>query len=95
MSPEEITALFVEAATRFTPITGNPSDDDLTDMREVLTPLLLAIPYDEDGDHNLIGLIEPMTAYTATWHTAFPLPARPPSYDPAIAADAMPVVRAR
>jgi hypothetical protein len=95
MSPEEITALFVEAATRFTPITGNPSDDDLTDMREVLTPLLLAIPYDEDGDHNLIGLIEPTTAYTATWHAAFPLPARPPSYDPAIAADATPVVRAR
>jgi hypothetical protein len=58
-------------------------------------PLLLAIPYDEAGMHNLSGLIKPTASYAATWHKAFPRPNRPPSYDPAIAADAMPVVRAR
>ena len=95
MTPEEITAIFADAATHFTPINGNPTDDDLTALRELLTPLLLAIPYDMDGDHNLIGLIEPTTAYIATWGEAFPPPMRPPAYDPNIAADATPVIKAR
>ena len=98
MTPDAITALFAEAAANFPPIAGNPSDDDLTAMREVLTPLLMDIPYDEEGPdprHNLIGLIEPTLAYAAVWGAALPIPARPPAYDPAIAADATPVIRAR
>ena len=98
MSPEEITALFADASAKFAPILGNPKDDDLTALREVLTPLLLSIPYDEDGAaplHNLIGIIEPPATYLATWHAAFPVPARPARYDAAIANDATPVVRAR
>ena len=59
MTPEEITTLFATAATTFQPITGQPTDDDLTALRDVLYPLLLDIPYDMDGTHNLIGLIEP------------------------------------
>ena len=88
MTPEEITALFAEAANKFSPIAGAPTDDDLTALRKTLYPLLLSIPYDEDGTHNLIGLIEPPASYIATWGEAFPVPARPPAYDPAIAADA-------
>ena len=98
MSPEEITALFADAAAKFAPILGNPKDDDLTALREVLTPLLLSIPYDEDGVaplHNLVGLIEPSMSYSATWHAPFPVPGRPTRYDVAIANDATPVVRAR
>ena len=38
MTPEEITALFTTAAATFTPITGQPTDDDLTALREVLYP---------------------------------------------------------
>ena len=98
MTPEEITALFTAASANFTPIAGNPSDDDLTDMREILMPLLLSIPYDETGPdprHNLIGLIESTATYINDWGEAFPIPDRPASYDPAIAADATPVVCAR
>lgn len=95
MTPEEITALFAEAATQFTPIVGNPSDDDLTAMRELLTPLLLNIPYDEEGDNNLVGLIAGPNQYLNTWGQAFPRPDRPPSYDPAIPADAPAVTRNR
>lgn len=98
MTPEEITALFTAASANFTPIAGNPSDDDLTDMREILLPILLSIPYDETGPHprhNLVGLIEATGTYTNDWGAAFPIPARPAAYDPAIAADATPVVRAR
>ena len=97
MTPEEITTLFATAATTFQPIVGQPTDDDLTALRELLYPLLLDIPYDEDGAHprhDLIGLIEPTASYTTTWGAAFPLPPRPPAY-PAIADDASAVVRAR
>ena len=94
MTPEEITALFATAATTFQPIAGQPTDDNLTALRDVLYPLLLDIPYDEEGSHNLIGLIEPTAAYTTTWGAAFPVPLRPPAY-PAIADDASAVVRAR
>jgi len=102
MSPDAITALFAEAAIAFTPITGNPTDDDLTAIREILTPLLFDIPYDEMGPpvgppymHNLIGLIEPDAAYIAEWNEAFPRPVRSPAYDPTIAADATAVIRNR
>ena len=94
MTLEEIAALFAMVASAFQPIVGQPSDDDLTALRDVLYPLLLDIPYDKDGTHNLIGLIKPRTSYTATWGAPFPIPARPPPY-PAIADDAAPVVRAR
>ena len=94
MTPEEITALFATAATTFETIVGQPTDDDLTALRDVLYPLLLDIPYDEDGTHNLIGLIEPPASYTTTWGAPFPRPNRPPAY-PAIDDDASAVVRAR
>ena len=94
MTPEEITSLFATAATTFQHIAGQPSDDDLTVLRDVLYPLLLDIPYDEDGTHNLIGLIEPTASYVATWGTPFPPPVRPPAY-PIIDDAATAVVRAR
>jgi hypothetical protein len=61
-------------------IAGQPSNDDLTALRNILYPLLLDIPYDEDGMHNLIGLIESPTLYTATWGAQFPPPPCPPAY---------------
>ncbi len=66
MSPEEITTSFSAAAALFQPIIGQPTDDDLTTLQEVLYPFLLKITYDKPGSHNLIGLIEPTTLYAAT-----------------------------
>ena len=96
MTPEEITSLFATAATAFQPIIGQPSDDDLTALQDILYPLLLDIPYDDQpgGTHNLIGIIEPTIAYQNRWGAPFPIPARPPAY-PAIPNDATAVVRAR
>ena len=101
MTPEEITAIFATAAAAFQPIVGQPSDDDLTALRDILYPLLLDIPYTEYAvndplltAHNLVGLIEPVATYTARWGEAFPTPTRPPPY-PAIPDDATAVVRAR
>jgi hypothetical protein len=86
MTPEEITTLFAMAATLFQPITGQPTDNDLTAIWDLLYPLLLDIPYNEAGTHNLIGLIEPTTTYTVTWGNPFPIPPRPATY-PAVPDD--------
>ena len=74
MSPEEIMAIFSPVAATFSPIKVQPTDDDLTALCEVLHPLLLGIPYNEDGTHNLSSLVEPPAAYAATWGTLFPIP---------------------
>jgi hypothetical protein len=79
MMLEEITAIFATGATTFLPFAGQPTDDDLTALWDVMYPLLLDIPFDMDGAHNLIGLIEPTASYTATWGTPFPIPPPPPA----------------
>ena len=70
MTPEEITTTFAMAAAAFQPIVGQPSDDDLTALHDILYPLLLNIPYMEYAvndpaltAHNLVRLIEPVTTY--------------------------------
>jgi hypothetical protein len=65
MTPEEITALFAEAALHFPPLPNKPNDDNLLDIRKILMPLLLNLDYDMNGSHNLIGLIQDTAAYTA------------------------------
>ena len=77
MTPEEIVAKFAYALNNFEPITGQPSDTDLTRLQEALAPLLLQILYDETGAvHNLIGLIRPKAACVARYGDAFPEPKR-------------------
>ena len=103
MTPEEIPALFANAAAAIAnaavaianavavmpPLPGQPTNNDLTALHEVLHPLLLGIPYDEDGAHNLIGIIEPFAIYTETWGAPFPMLVQPPAY-PAMADNAQP-----
>ena len=64
MSPEEIVAKFAEALELFEPIEGQPSIRNLTEIYEVLTQLLLQIPFDEtEGKDNLVGIINSATNY--------------------------------
>eukprot|EP00804_Cyclotella_cryptica_P018733 CCRYP_007225-RA/>CCRYP_007225-RA protein AED:0.88 eAED:0.42 QI:0/-1/0/1/-1/1/1/0/215 len=81
------------AATMFQPILGQPSNNDLIALCDILYPLLLNIPYDEDGTHNLIGLIELTTLHMAIWGAPFPPLPCPPAY-PIIDDVATAVVRA-
>ena len=72
MTPEEIVAKFAKLLKKFEPINGQPSDIDLTQIREAVVPLLLQILYNKTGDvHNLIGLIRPEAAYTMCYGAAF------------------------
>ena len=77
MTPEEITALFAEAALHFQPLPDKPNDDNLSNIRETLMPLHLNLEYDMSRPRNLVGLIQDMGAYTARWHNAFPCPVSP------------------
>ena len=66
MTPEEIVSKFAHSLDNFEPIDGQPSDTDLTRLREAVAPLLLQIPYDETGAiHNLIGIIWMDATYVA------------------------------
>ena len=96
MTPEEIVAKLTTALDNFEPITGQPSDTDLTRLWEAVAPLLLQILYDKTGGkHNLIGLIRPKLAYSTRNGEAFPEPKRVGAYDIDIDDNAMAVVRAR
>ena len=96
MSPEEIVAKFAGAADLFDPIIGQPSDVDITSIREMLTPVLLQIPYDDaDGKDNLIGIILPEDKYTTKYGQAFSSLVRIGAYNETLADDASRVVRAK
>ena len=66
--PEDIVMKLANVLEQFEPIDGQPSDTDLTRIREVMALLLLQIPYDKTGGtHNPIGLIWLVAAYTTRY----------------------------
>ena len=66
MTSEDIVAKFADALEQFQLIDGQPSDTDLTQIREVVAPLLLQTPQNDTGvTHNPIGLIRPVAADTS------------------------------
>ena len=84
------------ALDNFEPITDQPSDSDLTRLREAIAPLLLQIPYDKTGGtYNLIGTVRAKPAFLNRYGEAFPEPTRVGAYDLEIDDDATAVVRAR
>ena len=96
MTTDEIVSKFLVALDNFEPITDQPSDSDLTRLREAIAPLLLQIPYEETGGvHNLIGIVRAKPAYLKRYGKAFPKPTRVGAYDLKIDVDATAVVRAR
>lgn len=96
MSPEEIVIKFAEALKDFECIVGQPTDKDLTCLRECLFCLLLAIPYNEEqGTHNLIGLIADEADYARKYGARFLHPFKLPIYDTTISDDAKAVTQAR
>jgi hypothetical protein len=96
MTPDDITTLFAAADEAFPAIVGQPEDHQLHALVELLTPLLLKIPYDsEKGTHNLVGLIQKEADYVAEYEEKFVRPTRLAAYDPEIATDANNLVRAK
>ena len=95
MTPKDIVAKFAHSLNNFEPILGQPSDSDLTRLREAVVPLLLHILYNKTGAvHNLIGLILPETAYVSRYGEALPEPTRVGAYDKTIDDNATAIIRA-
>ena len=58
MKTEEIQALFLDARAVFKPISGQPSDANLTRCQAAIASILYQILYNvELGVHNLVGVI--------------------------------------
>ena len=82
MKSDEIQSLFATALETYAPVEGQPSDLDLSTLRETLTALLLPIAYDgKKGIHNLFSLIMDEDTYRARHGANFPTPSRPAIYD--------------
>ena len=82
MKSDKIQLLFATAIETYAPVEGQPSDLDLSTLRETLTVLLLNITYDgEKGTHKLVGLIMYYDAYKTRYGANFLTPSRPAIYD--------------
>ena len=84
MSPEEISTLFKVAQEYFEVENGQSTDAYLVKIKAVITSILLLYPYDEEnGNHNLVGLIWSTRKYKATHqgNLAFNIPTRSAIYD--------------
>ena len=58
MNTGEVQLLFAARLDVFYPISGQPTNTDLTWLRKELMMILLHLPYDvEKGIHNLTGLV--------------------------------------
>jgi hypothetical protein len=95
-----IEMLLAKAADVHPRVVGQPTDDDIFKMEEILGPILHNAKYDMiivagTVNHNLIGLIQPIATYVATWTAAFVIPTRPTPYNLAIDDNATSVVRNR
>ena len=61
-----------------------------------MAPLLLQIPYNKTGGtHNLVGLIRPVTSYTALYGAEFVEPKRVGAYDATNDDNSTAVIRAQ
>jgi len=71
-----IAALLSKAADIHPRVVGQPTDDDIYKMEEILGPILHNAKYDMivvPGivSHNLVGLFQPIATYVDTWNDAF------------------------
>ena len=72
MTPEDVATLFAEASELFAAIVGQPTDANLHELRKVLFPILLDIPYDlTEGKQKLIGIISDDTDYNRDYGLSF------------------------
>ena len=72
MTPEEFTALFMEAGIHFPAILGKPTNNNFASFKDMLMPLLINLDCDMNGPHNIIGLVQNTTNHAGQWNAPFP-----------------------
>jgi hypothetical protein len=87
-TPDDVKDLFGQLTTSYPTILGQPTDDDVKQLRESLTDLLQSTDI-AGGTNSLSGLINNDADYQATYgHPFDALLLTMPPYDPSIASDA-------
>ena len=82
-TPEEAKTLFSDLAATYTVIVGQPTDDDVKQLRESITNLLQSIDI-PGGTCSLSGLIDTDATYVASHGAPFdPMTVPLAAYDPA------------
>ena len=82
MKTTEVQAAFVALMDTFKPISGQPTDEDLTRLNLANLSLIVPIPFDRQlGVHNLMGILLADDEYIKHKGTVFPAYKRPPIYD--------------
>jgi hypothetical protein len=97
MTPTALALALTSATSKFLPIAGQPTNDDLVRINDALPPILLKITYDRaNGVQNLRELIADTNRYLHHYGLAFVCPAtRPAVYNPDIAEGASCIERTR
>ncbi len=97
MTPTSLALALATATSAFLPIAGQPNDNNLIRINDVLAPILQKVTYDRaQGAQNLSGLIADANRYLHHYGLAFVrLAARPAVYDPDIEEGASRVERTR
>ena len=94
--PEDISTLFTEASELFAAIFGQPTDANLHELRKVLFPILLDIPYDlTEGKQKLIGIISDDTDYNRDYGLSFVRLAQKAAYDDTLTKNANNIIRTK
>ena len=90
LSADEITALFTAARERIAPFKGRPSDENVQELVETLSSVLLQIPFDISTNHrdSLLALITTDDEYFGAFGHAFTIPPQVGNYDTTIPANA-------
>ena len=86
MMPTALALALVTATVAFLPIAGQPTEDDLVRINDMLASIRLKVTYDcANGVQNVWGLMADADRYLHHYSLAFVRPAtRPAVYDPAI-----------
>ena len=96
MNPEEVHLLFAAQLGIIDPILGQPTNTDLTQIREELITILFPLTYDvENIIHNLIGFVVDEDNYKVLYCSKFPTITKPVVYDNDIPNNATNVDRAK
>ena len=89
MKSSEIQAAFAALMDTFEPITGQPTDEDMTRLKNAILQQVVPIPFDtESGEHNLMGLILSDFEYQERHENAFPAYLTRPKAYPEVAKEA-------
>ena len=90
METTEIQASFAALLDTFDPITGQPTDEDLTSLNLACLSALVPIPFDrEKGKHNLMCLLLADADYEQRTELISPPYLRPVIYDETIPTEAL------